>query len=205
MKKVLVLDLRPTQFAIGMREVAHKVEKLTTLKAKELEHYLESMPVPVIIGPKSRQYLIDHHHLARAAWEAGIKEIFAEVKGDLSALPVEIAWRTMKDAHWLYLVDQLGNGPHDPIELPESVKSLADDPYRSVSWRVRDRGGYQKTPAPFCEFRWAEFFRKSLKAHPVHDEFEAAVAEALALARTPAAAELPGFAGPGSSGPAPAH
>jgi hypothetical protein len=176
-----------------MREVAHKGEKLASMKTKELDEFLQSMPIPVVLAPKGRVYLIDHHHLARAAWEHGIKELVVDVKGDFSSLPFDVMWRTMKDAHWVYLVDQLGGGPHDPIELPESVKGLADDPYRSVSWRVRNGGGYQKNPAPFSEFRWAEFFRKNLKAHPVHDEFEAAVAEALKLSRTSAAEGLPGY------------
>jgi hypothetical protein len=192
MHKLAVIELRPTQFALGMREVAHKADKISKMSAKELDQYLQGMPVPVVLAPKGRRYLIDHHHLARAAWETGVKELYVEIKGDFSQLPLEVMWRTMKDANWVYLIDQLGGGPHEPIELPESIRCLADDPYRSVSWRVRSEGGYQKTPAPFSEFRWAEFFRKSLKTHPVHDEFEHAVTEALLLARSPAASHLPG-------------
>lgn len=201
MKKIAIAELRPTQFALGMREVIHKAEKLQAMKPKELEQYLVSMPVPVVIAPKGRRYLTDHHHLARAAWEIGIKELYVDVKGDFSALPFDVMWRTMRDANWVYLVDQLGNGPHDPIELPENIRCLADDPYRSVSWRVRDKGGYQKNPAPFSEFRWAEFFRKNLKIHPVFDEFDHAVEEALQLARTEAASHLPGHLGVDSAPP----
>lgn len=193
MKKLPILELRPTQFAVGMREVAHKAEKLATLKPKEADDFLAQNPVPVILAPRNRHYLIDHHHLARAAWEVGIKEIYVEAKGDFSTFEFEALWRTMRDANWLYLVDQLGNGPHQPTELPETIRGLADDPYRSISWRVRNAGGYTKNPAPFSEFRWAEFFRKRLTKHPSHDEFEAAVLEAVALARTPDAAHLPGF------------
>jgi hypothetical protein len=193
LKKHPVLQLRPTQFAVGMREVEHKGEKLKAMKPKELDDYIHSMPVPIVLGPKGRTYIIDHHHLARAAWEVGIPELVVEQKADFSALPFETMWRTMQEAHWVYLVDQLGNGPHDALHLPETIKGLADDPYRSVAWVVRNKEGFQKNPTPFSEFRWAEFFRKNLKAHPVHDEFDAAVNEALQLAKTAACKDLPGY------------
>lgn len=203
MKKLPILELRPTQFAVGVREVFHKAEKLAAMKPKDLDAYLQSMAVPVILAPRNRHYLIDHHHLARAAWEVGVKEIYVEAKGDFSTFEFDALWRVMKDANWVYLVDQFGKGPHDPIDLPETIRGLGDDPYRSISWRVRDRGGYLKNPAPFSEFRWAEFFRKNLKIHPSFDEFDAAVDEAVALARSPEAAALPGYLAPGATPPAP--
>jgi hypothetical protein len=39
--------------------------------------FLQSHPVPVVLGPGGRHYLIDHHHLARAMHEKGIKACYA--------------------------------------------------------------------------------------------------------------------------------
>ena len=96
-------------------------------------------------------------------------------------------------ARWVHLLDQFGLGPHAPHLLPEDIRGLADDPYRSLAWALRHAGAYEKSGLAFSEFKWAEFFRKTLKAHPVHDEFDAAVEEALALAKTSVCKELPGY------------
>lgn len=39
--------------------------------------FLCSHPVPVVLGPEGRHYLIDHHHLTRAMYELGIKSCYA--------------------------------------------------------------------------------------------------------------------------------
>lgn len=41
--------------------------------------FLLSHPVPVVLGPNGRHYLIDHHHLARAMHEKGIQTCYAGV------------------------------------------------------------------------------------------------------------------------------
>jgi hypothetical protein len=48
-----------------------------------------------------------------------------------------------------------GRGPLDVEQLPQKVTGLTDDPYRSLAWAVRKRGGFQKTTASFSEFQWA--------------------------------------------------
>ena len=89
--------------------------------------------------------------------------------------------------------DQFGVGPHDPNHLPEDVRSLADDPFRSVAWQVRKRGGYDKSSLPFAEFKWAQYFREHIKTYPTRADFEQAVIEALAIAHAPGAKNLPGY------------
>lgn len=192
LRQMGVLELRPTQMSVGMREVDEKVAKL---KGKDADAYLKTRPVPVVLGPNGRTYLIDHHHLVRAAWEAGLSRVRVEVKADLSGLSEDAFWERMKKENWVYPYDQLGGGPHDPRDLPENVRGLADDPYRSVAGAVRERGGYDKNDAPFSEFLWAQFFRARLSVHPTYHDFEAAVAEAMKLAKTEAAKHLPGWSG----------
>ncbi len=189
------LELRPTQMSVGMREVADKAEHLRGMKPEKADAWLKERPVPVVLGPRGRMYLIDHHHLVRAAWEAGIARVHVEVKADLSGLSEDKFWERMAREKWVYPYDQFGKGPHDPQDLPENVRGMADDPYRSVAGAVRDRGGYEKSEEPFAEFLWAQFFRERLTVHPIYHDFEEAVAEALKLAKTEAAKHLPGWAG----------
>ena len=42
--------------------------------------------IPVILGPKQRHYVIDHHHLALALHEEGVKDILVTVVANLSKL-----------------------------------------------------------------------------------------------------------------------
>jgi len=197
LQKAAALSLRTTQMAAGMKEVDHKTDKLLALKqdAHELKHYLKSNPVPVVIGPGGRMYIIDHHHLVRAAWASGVSEVYVEIRSDLSDLPESAFWKRMSEEHWVYPYDHDGK-LHDVRDLPQDVRGLEDNPYRSVAWAVREQEGFQKTDAPFMEFKWADFFRARLKTDPRHRGFEAAVSEALALAKSPEAKLLPGYTGP---------
>lgn len=191
--EVHVLAIRPTQFAVGMMEVQSRVDKMTSMSHGELKDYLAQRPIPVVAGPGGLLYMVDHHHLARAAWEAGVHKVTVEQKADYSHLSREQFWDKMKRESLVYPYDQFGQGPHPPGELPTDVRGLADDPYRSVAWRVRDQGGYQKTAKPFAEFAWAEFFRKNLAITDINDRFDAAVKEAMSLAESPSASHLPGY------------
>ena len=191
--KVKVLELRPTQMVIGMKEVDYRISKLRDFKKGDLDDYIKSHKVPAVLGPRGRTYLVDHHHLTRAAWEIGLEEMPVEIIADLSKLSYPEWWKELDKRRWFYPYDQFGHGPVDPIHLPESVRSFADDPYRSLAWAVREKGGYLKTDRPFAEFRWANFFRTQLDVHPVHDKFDDSVKKALELARSPAAAALPGY------------
>jgi hypothetical protein len=190
-----ILDLKPTQFALGLREVARKVAKIKALSHDQRHEYLHARPVPVVVSAKKHWHIIDHHHHARACWEAGIEELPVEVKADLSHLPAAEFWKAMHDARWVHLLDQFGLGPHEPRLLPEDVRGMADDPYRSLAWALRHAGAFEKSDAAFSEFHWADFLRKELAVEPGDEAFARALAEARVLARSPKAAKLPGFIG----------
>lgn len=193
--KERVLHLRPTQIAVGMKEVHERVKKLRGMKAHELEAYLKKWPAPVVLGPNGRVYLVDRHHHARACWEAGIGLIRVESLADFSKLSFTEFFGKLEAKGWLHLYDQFGCGPHDPEHLPENVRCLADDPYRSLAWMLRHAGGYEKSAALFSDFAWADFLRKNLKTHLVFNEYDEAVKEALMLAKSSLAAGLPGYSG----------
>lgn len=193
MKTAAILDLRPTQFAVGMREVELKTRKLKDLGHSELKDFLRDHPVPVVVAPDRELHLIDHHHLARAAWESGLNELAIRVEADLSALSPSAFWKKMEERNWLYLRDQFGKGPHAPELLPIDVRGLADDPFRSLAWALREKKGFEKSPVPFCEFRWSEFLRKHIPGNPLRMGFHQALEAALKLCHHPDAKALPGY------------
>ena len=83
LKPVAILDLRPTQNTVGMREVKAKREHWRAEGAKKAGKFLGKHMIPVILGPKSRHYVIDHHHLARALHEDGVKHVAVTVIANL--------------------------------------------------------------------------------------------------------------------------
>ena len=74
MKKIAILDLRPTQFVLGMKEIDSKIEKMKNMSAKKMKDYSKAHTIPIVLGPKKQTYLIDHHHYLRACWELGIND-----------------------------------------------------------------------------------------------------------------------------------
>lgn len=86
LKPVRVADLRPTQITVGLREVAIKRHALRALAASDAGEFLGHHIIPVMVGPKGRNHIVDHHHLARALHEEGMREVFVSVVADLSML-----------------------------------------------------------------------------------------------------------------------
>src|SRR5262249_53319369 len=62
-----VLELHPTQLAVGMIEVRDKESDLSSKKPSKLDRYLKKHPEPAVKGPGGTLFITDHHHLARAA------------------------------------------------------------------------------------------------------------------------------------------
>lgn len=181
-RQISLLNLRPTQFTLGMIEVQEKVEKMKKMNLSQKEKYLEERRVPCILGPQNQHYSIDRHHLIRACWELGEKSMHVLLVADLSHLEEEDFWEVMKKARWVFLMDQFGNGPHSEKLLPRDIRGMADNPYRSLSWMVREAGGYQKEGIPFIEFYWADIFRKQIPFDVSSwDEFKKAKDDALAF------------------------
>jgi len=194
MKTPDILDLRPTQFVLGMKEIEFKVNKITGFSPKALQKYCDEHEIPVIIGPGKQLYMIDHHHFARACWETKITGYHIKIIKDLSHLDEKAFWNRMIKKGWTYLHDQFGMGPHLPSALPTDIRCMADDPYRSLAWAVINEGGIKKATIPFFEFEWAVFFRQNLSIRLFSkSDFRDAIKSAMKLARSPDAAHLPGY------------
>jgi hypothetical protein len=187
-----VAELRPTQITVGMIEVHDKRRHLEQLGHHARRHYLAEHPIPAVFGPGGTLHITDHHHLARALWEARVEFGVVLVEADLTELHPPAFWVEMATRQWVHPIDAEGRR-HGVDALPEHVKQLVDDPYRSLAGYVRDAGGYVKTGSAFAEFLWADFFRHRVRIAPGREGFEAAVRTALRLAHEPEARRLPGF------------
>jgi hypothetical protein len=190
-----ILNLRPTQITIGMKEVFRKRDAWKKKTSEDLEKFLASHMVPTILGLGGEHYLIDHHHLARALYEEGVASVFVTVIADLRRLPADHFWNMMSFHGWTHPYDAKGRRrPYS--DLPQTVKGMEDDPYRSLAGELRNIGGFGKDSTPFAEFLWADFFRPRIKARAIKADFHAAIEEAMTLAKTGDADYLPGWCGP---------
>jgi hypothetical protein len=192
---VAISDLRPTQITVGMREVMAKRKRWRESGKKKEGRFLGKHMIPVILGPKQRSYVIDHHHLARALHDEGVKTLAVTVIANLSKLEPDAFWTVMDNRSWMHPFDAKGERRHYK-DIPKSVTALVDDPFRSLAGELRRAGGFAKDTTPFSEFLWADFLRRRMKRKAVERNFERAVETALQLAKSKDADYLPGWCGP---------
>ncbi len=191
-----IAELRPTQITVGMREVLAKRQRWREIGTRKGGgEFLGKHMIPVILGPKLRHYVIDHHHLARALHDEGVKNLAVTVIADLSALDSDAFWTVMDNRNWMHPFDAKGRRCHYR-EIPKSLSELVDDPFRSLAGELRRAGGFAKDTTPFSEFLWADFLRRRMKRKLVEGDFDGALEEALQLAKSPNAGYLPGWCGP---------
>jgi len=186
--------MRPTQITVGYAEVKLKRDQWEALGRKERKQRLAQQWFPSIIGPKGHYYIVDHHHLGLALLADHIDAAFVMVLRDLSTVDESMFWRLMEHHQWAHPFDARGRR-RDFAAIPQRLRDLVDDPYRSLAGMVRTAGGYAKDTAPFSEFLWADFFRPRIKAAQIRRSLEQAVAEGIGLARSEAANFLPGWTG----------
>jgi len=191
-----VLDLKPTQFAVGMLEVEEKIAVVRGLKKKQVHKYIDENPIPVVISPHSEFYIVDHHHFLCVCYHTGIKKVKVKVVDDLSKskMSYDQFWRWMLKNRNAYPFCQFGEGPRSSIYLPKDIRGLADDPYRSLAWFVRKSGAFDESSRNYAEFKWANFFRE----HRLLDRhgprcMPMALKKAVKLAQSQSARRLPGY------------
>ena len=193
---VAIAELRPTQITVGMREVTAKRKRWQETGTKKGQKFLGRHMIPVILGPKRRHYVIDHHHLALALHEEGVSELAVTVVANLSRLESDEFWTVMDNRGWMHPFDAKGRRRHYE-DIPKSVPAMVDDPYRSLAGELRRAGGFAKDTTPFSEFIWADWMRRQpeLPAAKVVANPKSMLPDALKLAEGPAAADLPGYRG----------
>jgi len=192
---VAIDDLRPTQITVGIREVNEKRKRWRELAAKAGGQFLGKHMIPVVLGPKGRNYVIDHHHLARALHEEGVKQVAVTHIANLSKLDQAAFWKVMDNRSWMHPFDARGER-RSYEDIPKSVADLVDDPFRSLAGELRRAGGFAKDTTPFSEFLWADFLRRRMKRKSVERDFPLAIKKAKKFAKSKDAGYLPGWCGP---------
>jgi hypothetical protein len=193
-KSTPLKDLRPTQITVGMQEVAAKRRHWKQKHGDKAGAFLASHMIPVVLGPKDRRYVTDHHHLARALYDEGVREVATSVVLDLSHLDRDAFWVVLDNRGLMHPFDERGRRQgYDKI--PKSISDLVDDPFRSLAGALRRTGGYAKDTTPFSEFLWADFLRRRMARKDVAEHFAKAVETALDLAKRREADYLPGWCG----------
>jgi len=197
LKPVAIAELRPTQITVGKREVAIKRKAWRDRDGKKEREFLSRHMIPAVRGLKDRYYVIDHHHLALALHEEGVKDVLVTTVANLSKLEPAIFWAVMDARGWVHPFDDKGKR-HEYDDIPKFLDGLLDDPFRSLAGELRRIGGFSKETIPFSEFQWADFLRRHIKRTLVEKQFTRALEKAMALAKSPDAEYLPGWCGPAS-------
>jgi hypothetical protein len=192
---VAIAELRPTQITVGFREVEAKRKLWREQAEAKGGEFLGKHMIPVLLGPQGRHYVTDHHHLARALHDEGVKNILVNVIADLRAVQKKSFWVLLDNKGWCHPYDSDGKR-RGFGDIPVSIAELADDPFRSLAGELRRAGGYAKDTTPFSEFIWADFLRRRIKRKAVEKDFESALAKAYKLAKLQDANYLPGWCGP---------
>jgi hypothetical protein len=191
---IAIASLLPTQMTVGMREVeAMRKAWRRKANAKGGEFLGEHM-IPVILGAKNRYYVIDHHHLARALHEEKVKNVLVSVVAKLTTLDIDAFWTVLDYHGWVHPYDDQGRRCNYS-DIPKSIKTMRDDPFRSLAGELRRAGGFAKDTTPFSEFLWADFLRRRLKRKAVETDFSAALKRSVKLAKSADADYLPGWCG----------
>jgi hypothetical protein len=99
---VPIAELRPTQTTVGMREVEETRQRWRERADRDRGKFLGQHMIPVLLGPKQRHYVIDHHHLAHALQEEGVKNILVTVVADLHALQKSSFWVVLDNRGWCH-------------------------------------------------------------------------------------------------------
>lgn len=188
-----IARLRPTQISVGLREVERKRLQWRG-QDDDGGKFLGRHMIPVVLGPKNRPYVIDHHHLARALLDEGQADVLTTVVADLHCLTQPAFWIYLDNRGWLHPFDATGRR-RDYSAIPKSIAKLEDDPFRSLAGAVRESGGYAKDTTPFSEFIWADYFRRRIKRARIEKHYDDAVLRALMLARAHDASFMPGWCG----------
>jgi hypothetical protein len=194
-KPIPLAELRPTQTTVGMREVREKRKRWQQTQSRKGAEFLGKHMIPVILGPKGRHYVIDHHHLGRALLDDGVDHVLVSVVADLRKLEKEAFWIFLDNRGWMHPFDDAGQR-RAYRDIPKSLNDMIDDPFRSLAGELRVAGGCAKDTMPFSEFLWADFLRRRIKRNLVEENFPQALEKALEFAKTEATDFLPGWCGP---------
>ena len=177
--------VHPTQSFIGHVEASCTRSLIERQSSADLKQYLMNNVVPLIIGPTTLPtttfptstffqstpgyYIVDHHHLAYALYMAHLdfkrpqvhRLLYACVQFNYVNLSASHFWQQMNNQHLVFLENERGQSISIK-DLPQNVKMLTDNPYRTFASWLRQSHGYLKTDDSsvyFLECQWADYLR----------------------------------------------
>ena len=184
-------NLRPTQMTVGFREAAIKRARLRE-SGLTRRHLAERKRIPVIYGPQKRPYVIDGHHQLLALHGEGVEEVLISIVEDMSALDSDSFWQLLSKKGWTHPFDAEGRRCAFS-DMPNSLTSLINDPFRSLSNELKRRGGYTKCSAPFSQCRWADVLRNKIDRSLIDNDFTGTIKIAMKLVARDEFCFLPGW------------
>ncbi len=196
LRAVAIDDLHPTQLTLGLQEVARRAKKMMALGEEEVDALFRRKPVPCAQGPGGQLYLVDHHHLCRAALVAGYKQVYLDLDRmiDHSRLDARAFWEVMEQEGYCWPIDADGN--RRPFaRIPSHVRDLTDNPWRTLARSVRGPAFRDDDETPFKEFMWGEYFRSFMSKRLIETDLDLARELAIKLAQLDEAQDLPGYMG----------
>jgi hypothetical protein len=188
-----LLDLHPTQFALGLVQVKVKMAKTREVPAGARDAFLARTPIVVVRGPAGHFHVIDHHHWTRAWIDLGIEQAPVHIKADFGKLD-RPAFLSALDGHgWIHPYDERGRKVGID-RLPRSVADMPDDPYQSLAAFLRAAGVFENPGEFNAKFAWADYLRKYVTGNSTTIEgFAEMLAMAFHIANTEEASALPGY------------
>lgn len=184
----------PTQSGVGQLQVDTTARELADKSEKQLDKLMKKKEIPIVIAPDGGYWLVDRHHLTKALWQQGVKQVRVKVIARLQDRAN--FWSQMQNNHWAWLKDERGQ-PLTPEQLPSHIGELPDYPYRTLAGLLQDAGYFsKKDQVYFVEFAWASWLGQQMAWQPI-DEVNLAdrLAEAKRLACSSKASDLPGYPG----------
>lgn len=176
-----------------MKEVEIKERKLAALpdsNPEALDAFLRTKPIPAVLGPEFKLYILDRHHLGLALLKRRVVSAYVKIHSDWSHLSRPEFLSRMEAEGLLYLNDENGVRK-EAVLLPTSLWEMPDAPYRSFAYDVRKAGGYAKTKSLYSGWHWADFFRTRISL--ADRDYEEAVHCGVRLALSADASHLPGY------------
>lgn len=151
--------IRPTQGAVGLREVAAKRARFRKASLEPGgDARFRDRAFPVIVGPGGDLYAIDGHHWLMALAEEGVTGVRVCVIADLRALTAAEFWSELAARHWCHPYD--GAGRRIAFDsMPTAMAQLDDDPFRSLAAALKRDGVLADSPRLFGDFACARFLR----------------------------------------------
>lgn len=197
--EVPIAALQPTQMCVGLAEVRSRLADFSGESAGERRDYLGGKPVPLVRSADGGIWMVDRHHRLRALIEIDPEAVaFGYVVLEVSVSERAEVLAELHRRGWLYLHDGRGKGPLDPLQLPQGLTGLQDDPYRSLVWKLKKEGLISAAPLiPFHEFRWGAWLRTRSLPPFSSAQLDPALPAARRLVRSAAAAHLAGWKGGG--------